>query len=347
MALLSAGGNFLTLAQWAKRQAPDQEIDVIVEMLSQRNEVLTDMKWKEGNLPTGERTTARTSLPTPSDRIINSGVVAHASTTEQFDEQTAVKEDWCDIDEELARLGGNVNALRLSEYNAFLEGFNQAVTKDLFYANGLTSPNKILGFTPRYNDATLANAQNILNGGGVGSVNTSVWLIFWTPEGCHGLFPKGTKAGMEHTDWGKRIVQQVVNTPDGGIGMSRLVAWSSQFKWHFGLTIKDWRYAVRICNIDVNNLVRKSGAADLVELMIRATHRIPNLKASGAAFYMNRTVAEMLDIQRRSDVQLGGQLKYEVVDGEPLFSFRGTIPIRICDQLVLNEATVTGLPALS
>jgi hypothetical protein len=54
---------------------------------------------------------------------------------------------------------------------------------------------------------------------------------------------------------------------------------------------------------------------------------------------MNRTCLEMLEIQVRDDVQAGGQLKYETVDGMPQTSWRG-IPIRVMDQLLETEATV-------
>jgi hypothetical protein len=98
---------------------------------------------------------------------------------------------------------------------------------------------------------------------------------------------------------------------------------------------------VRICNLDISNLVGKiNSPADLPELMIKAIHRVPSLKIGKPVFYMNRTVREMLDIQERDDVQTGGQLTYEYVDGKPVTRFRG-IPVRIVDQLLETEATVS------
>lgn len=59
------GVNALTLADWAKRTDPNGKVDKIVELLSQTNEILTDMMFVEGNLPTGHRTTVRSGLPQP------------------------------------------------------------------------------------------------------------------------------------------------------------------------------------------------------------------------------------------------------------------------------------------
>ena len=74
--------------------------------------------------------------------------------------------------------------------------------------------------------------------------------------------------------------------------------------------------------------------------MIKAMYRIPNIRMGKAEFYMNRTCAEFLDIERRADVISGGQLSYEVVDGKRIMSFRG-IPIKVVDALTETEAVVS------
>ena len=115
----------LTLGDWAKRLDPDGKVPVVVELLSQTNEVLTDMLWKEGNLPTGHRTTVRTGLPSVAWRLLNAGTTPSKSTTAQIDEQAAMLEAWSEVDVDLANLNGNVNSFRLSEAMAFLEAMNQ------------------------------------------------------------------------------------------------------------------------------------------------------------------------------------------------------------------------------
>jgi len=60
MATLSS--NALTLIDFAKRIDPDGKTPKIVELLAQTNEILDDMKFMEGNLPTGHRITVRTGL---------------------------------------------------------------------------------------------------------------------------------------------------------------------------------------------------------------------------------------------------------------------------------------------
>ena len=52
-----------TLADAAKRLDPDGSIASVAEILNQKNEILDDMMWIEGNMPTGHRGTVRTGLP--------------------------------------------------------------------------------------------------------------------------------------------------------------------------------------------------------------------------------------------------------------------------------------------
>lgn len=329
------GTGALTLADWAKRLDPDGKVPVIVELLSQTNEILLDMRWVEGNLPTGHRTTVRTGLPTVAWRLLNQGVTPSKSTTAQIDEQAGMLEAWSEVDCDLAKLNGNVQSFRLSEAKAFIEAMNQEMAQTLFYGNGGLAPEEFTGLSPRYSSLTATNGSNVLNGGGAGSDNSSIWLIVWGDQSCMGIFPKGSNAGLQHEDFGEVTVELTA-----GISGSRMRAYQERWQWKAGIALKDWRYAVRICNLDISNLVAKSSAADLIELMIKAIHRIPAMGIGKPTFYMNRTCFEMLDIQRRDDVIAGGGISYTDVDGVMRPTFRG-IPIAKCDQLLETEATVS------
>lgn len=332
MATLAA--SVLTLADWAKRIDPDGKTPKIVELLAQTNEILTDMLWKEGNLPTGERTTIRTGLPTVYWRSINQGTQPSKSTTAQIDESCGMLDAWSEVDKDLALLNGNVNSFRLSEAQAFIEAMNQEAASTMFYGNASLDPEEFNGLAVRYSSLSANNAQNIVTGGGSQSDNMSVWLVVWGQQTCFGVFPKGSKAGLEHEDLGLVTVETTA-----GVAGSRMRAYQDHFQWKMGIVLKDWRYVVRIANIDKSNLVAESSAADLTKLMIKAVHRIPNIGMGKPVFYMNRTCFEFLDIQRLNNVRTGA-LTYQDVDGRSVPMFRG-IPIRICDSLTEAEATIS------
>lgn len=328
------GASVLTLFDWAKRLDPNGKVPDIVEMLNQTNEILMDMHWIEGNLPTGHRTTVRTGLPAVAWRLLNNGIVPGKSTTAQIDEQCGMLEAWSEVDVELAKLNGNTSEFRLSEAQAFIEAMNQEMVQTLFYGNSGTASEEFTGLSARYSLLSAANGRNIIDGGGTGSDNTSVWLVVWGNNTIHGIFPKGSQAGLTHNDLGEETVEVTA-----GIAGSRMRAFRDQWIWKCGIALRDWRYVVRIANIDVSNLVAESSNADILKLMTKATWRIINPGMGKAAFYVNRTVGEFLDIQAQAAVKAGGQLSYDVVDGKRVMSFRG-IPIRTVDQLLLTEARV-------
>lgn len=328
------GATVTTLADWAKRLDPDGKVAKIVELLSQTNEILDDMSWQEGNLPVGHRTSVRTGLPTVAWRLLNAGVAGSKSTTAQIDEQCGMLEAWSEVDKDLAELNGNVAAFRLSEARAFIEAMNQEMAQTLFYGNSGTAPEEFTGLHIRYSSTTAGNGQNVVLGGGAQSDNASIYLIVWGDQSIFGIFPKGSKAGLVHEDLGLQTI-----TGTTGIGGTRLRAYQDHWQWKCGIALKDWRYVVRIPNIDISSLVAKSSAADLFDLMIKAIHRIPMLSMGRPVFYMNRTCFEYLDIQTRDDVVTGGGLTFDNASGKRVATFRG-IPVKICDALLENDTLV-------
>ena len=328
MATLNA--THLTMADWAKRLDPDGKTAVIVEMLSQTNEILDDMLFKEGNLPTGEQTTIRTGLPTVYYRQINQGTPDSKSTTAQVVENAAILEGRSQIDQDEAELNGNTGDYRLSEGEAFMEAMSQSQAETLIYGSS-ANPEEYVGLANRYSSLSAANAENIINAGGTGSDNTSIYLVGWGPRTVFGVFPKGSKAGLTHEDLGLGDAFDASN--------NRYRAYMDLYKWKNGLVVKDWRYACRICNIDVSALIADTTGSsyDLIELMLKAVHRMPSLTNANFAFYCNRTVKEMLDIQAMNKTNV--YLKVGEEEGKPKLSLRG-IPIRCVDRILETEATV-------
>ena len=324
-----------TLADVAKRMDPDGRIDTIVEILNETNEVLDDMTMLEGNLPTGHRTTIRTGLPTPTWRKLYGGVQPTKSTTVQVTDNTGQLEAYAEVDKALADLNGNTAAFRLSEDRSHLEGMNQEYVDTLFFGDESTAPEEFTGFAPRFNSLSAANGDNIISGGGSGSDNTSIWLVVWGPNTCHGIYPKGSVGGLEMTDKGQVTIEDV----DGSGG--RMEAYRTHYKWCGGLCVRDWRYVVRIANIDKSNLTKdvSGSSADLTDLMAQAIELIPSLGLGRPAFYCSRTIKSFLRRQIASKVS-SSTLTMEQVGGKSVVTYDG-IPVRRTDALAPDEAAVS------
>ena len=347
MATLSGA---LTLADWGKRVdgGDGYKIPGIIELLSQTNEALLDMMFIEGNLPTGHKTTVRTGLPSATWRLLNYGVQPTKSTTAQIVDTCGNLEAFGKVDKDLADLAGNTAQFRLSESVAFLEAMNQTMATALIYGNQNLNPEQFTGLTPRFNSTSGASSSaNVLDAGGTGTDNTSIWLVVWGEQTVTGIFPKGKITGLKHQDLGVWVVDDS-NTPPG-----KYLAYQDHYKWEIGLTVRDWRYVVRIANIDVSDLTTTS-AANLINLLIRAVHRPPTMPASvaptqttdaptisgpmgRAVIYANETVRTYLDLQALNKTNV--LLQMQQWDGQPVLTFRG-IPIRRMDAILNNETRV-------
>lgn len=332
MATLGAG--ILTLTDWAKTRDPNGNTAKIADLLSQSNEILEDMVWQEGNLPTGHRVTVTTSLPAPSWRRLNEGGNATKGTNAQFDEHCGMLDDWSEADAKLAELNGDLNAFLLQHAKPHIEGMSQEFAQTLMYGNHLTDEREFTGFMPRY--ATIANTegQNMIDAGGAGADNSSILLVGWAPGKCYGIFPKGSAAGLVHENLGKVTVQTSTS-----LGTGRMRAYQSHWMWDGGLCIEDWRFAVRIGSIDISTLVADGAGSTvkLLEYMLKAIHRLPTMSGIRPAFYMNRTIREMLDIQAMNKTNL--LLNIGMEEGKAKTTFRG-IPLRTVDQMTELEALI-------
>jgi hypothetical protein len=345
MATLSSTA--LTLAEWATRLDSGGKPAAVIEMLGQTNEMLTDMLWMQCNDGTAHKTTVRTGIPQATWRLLNYGVAKAKSTTAQVKDATGMLETYSDIDKSLADLNGNTAEFRMGEDMAFIEGMNQQMQATVIYGSTLTSPERFTGLTPRFNAiAGAASGQNVVDAGGTGSTNTSIWLVCWGQNTVHGLFPNGSKAGLQVRDLGEQALYDANNNVYQG--------YRTQFKWDAGISVRDWRFVVRIANINVT-----AGAvttSNLINYLIAAVNKLPFIAAAGnspppgapggtmtkpgqinTAFYCNRTVRTALDIQAMA--KNNAFLTVDTRDSKPYVAFRG-IPIRLCDQLLNTEARV-------
>lgn len=321
-----------TLADVAARMTTDGKIDPsIVEMLSETNEVLDDMTMIEANGFTEHKTTVRSGLPSGTWRKLNYGVQPEKSRTVSVKDSMGMLETYAEVDKALADLNGNSAAWRLSEDRAFVEGINQNMATTLFYGDSSADPEKYMGLAPRFNSLSAENGMNIVDAGGTGSDNASIWLTVWGPNTLHGIYPKGSPAGLQSRDLG----EQTLFDAAGG----RYQGYRTHYKWDIGLTLRDWRYVVRIANIDVSDLTKNASAgADLIDLLTQAVELIPNVGMGRPVFYLPRKIRSFLRRQITNKVA-ASTLTMEEIAGKKVVAFDG-IPCRRTDALLLTEARV-------
>ncbi len=348
MATLTPGA--FTYAEWALRHDKNGKISTLVNMLSQSNQMLDDMLAVECQSGNVFEYTQVVKLPTPTRRIYNQGVPASLAGVGKLYSTAVEYADWSVFDASLANLGGSVAQLRTMEDNLHMAGMSQTIASDLFYANRLTDPTQFTGLSNIYNTVSTATSQianNVLDMGGTGSTNTSLWLIGWGPKHIHTVFPNGIPLGLQHKDFGM--------LPRVDANGNEYPAYRTWLQWNLGLAIHDWRFAARACNIDVT-LLNGGSAANIINALVRLVHRMPIAPVGVSnvqtmtdenfdpttqpvrwAFYCNRDLATYLDLQAMNKTNV--LLQMEQWNGRSVTTFRG-IPIRNADALLSTESRV-------
>src|SRR3546814_18328697 len=81
--------------------------------------------------------------------------------------------------------------------------------------------------------------------------------------------------------------------------------------------VRDWRYGVRIANIDAAALTHDSSKVQLITLMTRALERIKSLNGVRPVFHMNRTPRSFLRTQAVAKIA-GSTLAFDNIGGKPI-----------------------------
>ncbi len=330
--MATVGNTYLTLKDKFAQKVNGQIANTIIDLLTQTNVVLEDAVVRECNEGSTHKTTVRNGLPEVEFRKFYQGVSSSKGEYTQITDTTGMLEVYSQVDKSLADLENDTQQFRINEAQAFLESMNNTVQQNIFYGSKATNPAGFDGLSVRYNKISTdptSIGYRVVDGGGTGKNNTSIWFVTWGDLHTHLLYPKGSQMGFVHTDKGA----QTATDTNGNM----YEVYRDHFKWDVGMTVRDFRSTCRIANIDVTKLDTED-AADLIKLMISAYHRIKRFTKTGnTVIYCNETIETYLHLQalNKSNVQLS----IEDFGGKPLVSFLG-VPIKCVDQLKNDETKV-------
>ena len=333
--MATLGATYLTLVDLFKQQEGDGKVTAqIIEMLAQTNQILDDMVVMPCNNGTKHLTTSRTGLPAGTWRRLYQGVQPTKSEVRQVTDTTGMLESWSEVDSKLVSLSANPGQFRMNESAAFIEGMSNDMASTLFYGNTDTDPEQFMGLAPRFNSLSAENSSQVIDAGGSGIDNTSIWFVVWSERTCHGLYPASETAGLGREDKGK-----VTKTNSDG---SLLDVHREKFTWDLGLSVRDWRYVARICNIDVS--LALAGSVTLFDFMRSAYYKLQQRRVTGGriAIYCNTDMLEVLDMLSNNSGAADSFIRLKSgtdIQGKEVEMYRG-IPIRECDAILNTEAEV-------
>lgn len=331
--MATVGNSYLSLADLRKQQNKNDEVADIIEIMAQQNDMIADAPTFECNEGNSHLTTMRAGLPEPTWRKIYQGVQPTKGTTTQVRDTTGFMEDWSEIDAKLVDKAKNPAKFRMNEGKAHIMGISHELASVMIYGDTATDPEKFTGLAARYNDTTADNGNQIVDAGGTGSDNTSVWFVTWGEQTCHLLYPEGSELGIRRKDKG-------VETKENSDG-SLYEVYREKFGMDVGMSVRDWRGISRVANIDISALTSDAATgANLIDLMIDAYYQLdnPGMANGNCVIYCSRTIAKFLHKQAMNKTNV--ELTLEEFAGRKVPMFLGH-PIRRMDALLETEAQVT------
>lgn len=317
-------------------------IDVI-EMLNDTSQgILDDWSWMECNSGTKHTRGIRTGLPSVSWGILYGGIPQSKSTKQMVDDTTGFVEGLSTVDQRQLDLYADKKVeIRSAEGRTFIEAMSQELLTAMFYHNPATNPRLPKGLGARYGVKATSGAGNqIVDAGGTGSDNTSIWFVEHGYDGLSVVYPHGTTAGITRENKG----QQRVTDSNG----DAYYVEEELFRCHVGFSVGDWQRIARIANVDVSDM--RAGSVEIYNFMRKAyyklksrrVNKIMDQKAPGrTSIYCNRDVLEALDALATNDGTTDNftRLKWGEIEGKEVLTYRGH-PIRETDALLNTEARV-------
>jgi len=310
----------------------DSAIANVAELLAQENALLDDIPWTAGNLLTGDVHFKRTAMPKAMIRKINQGFDATVSKKEAVTDTCVEIVSRSIVDMRELDLAPSAEQYLLQESKPHIEVMDEDVVTSLFYG---TDPDGIRGLAPRL--GKISNPQ-VVDMGGTGSNLASVYIVKWDTNEVTGIYPKNSKAGLSVLSKENELV------PDRDGKMFR--AHVTDYSWMVGFKVRDERFIARLCNIDRDALLGRTGDADtaraarqqLFNKLIETKNKIYHVERGRVVMYADPEIFTILEIAafEKANLALG---YVDVESDRRVLSFSG-IPIKKNDAQSQAEKAV-------
>lgn len=326
-------------------------ISLVAEVLMKSNAILPDIPMVEANSFLEHMSTYEISMPKAFFYEFNRGIPASYGENGQQRETLSQFSSRSEIDSQLYELNNNGPQWRFDQDKRHIRALNDAMTETVFYGDQGKNPLSFNGLATRYNmlDPKVSQKASQVKslGGKKGKRLSSIYAVSWGETTCHGLYPKGGKGTLDYKDRGEIFV-------DDGAGR-RFAAYVSEYFWRFGIAVPDYRSVVRICNIDIEDVLAGKGmgtgkldAEGATNILLEINNALRNLDPTNSGgkkvLYANKDVIACLqNCAIRSDAT---QVRFTEVLADNKsdsnvqeFNFNG-YTLKRCDSISSDEDEV-------
>lgn len=308
------------IAERTDSNLPDNLLSKALKLLNQKDGMLCDIPWVEGNLLLGNKTNMHIDSPEVDTKEFNVGIETLPVSKTVVD-SCCILEANSEVDREFANCIKNFTDFtdfRFKEDSAYIEGFKMTAENKLIYGDTSINPSEFNGLAVRYNDLNGITKNQIINASPYKTFKfipdkvskyvqqlfekknkfTSAWLINWDEDIVHGIYPKEkTNAGLEIADKG---CQRVID--NNGLPY---YAYCTNIKWILGLAVKNIKGIARVCNINSNiNKYSNKDIDKLIGNMIIAQDAIPRELMKNPVWYVSPKVYCLFQLKLMSKTNI-------------------------------------------
>lgn len=278
------------------------------------------------NAGTRNMTKVITAYPKGQLRGYNQGVKAEKAGAKIVQDTTCMMETYNEIDRRILAQNDNSAKWRSEQDTAFIRGLAQTAAEKIFNASLKRDPLEYDGLGVRYGKI----GDCVIDAGGSGSRLSDIWLVNWSKESVHLLYPQG---GYANPSMEYEANVDAVDEKGGKFKADR--TW---VRWDLGLAVPDPMQVIRIANVDLDAAMKGSSTVNLVNLLTQAVERLPGDAFAGCAFYMNRTLRSALRLQLMERPNMN--FTWDNVAGKQIVRFDGIAVHKVVEDVlkVYNNA---------
>lgn len=313
----------LTLQEVAHRHDPNGEMATIVDALREANGILEDAVWSEGNDRFANKATRWAKEPSGAFRLLGAGVTGERGETVEVKDVIGMLDAISKNDVEYIHSFSNPTQARNDEAMAFVRGMSKTMAYSMFYANTIVSPEAFTGLAPRMD--TLVTGGNVVGEGGSGGDTTSIFVVNWGKDTVTMLYPRGSKAGLEHINMGTQLVTGISSSGD-------MRAYVDYFTWKAGLAVKDPKSIGRLANIEVTGVTNIFDEDNLITLLNRMN------TGPGTRIYCTQSILTQMEIRLKDKTNVHFTKADGIAPGFDMIFKR--FPVRKVDQISETETAV-------